>query len=90
MTPTPPAPVVGALRKAYPNLSDEERLLRFMFAGSQVDEMLAQGPMITTYHFEKPVVRLLRELSKRPRKARIVVSKGSDRLELGLSGQFER
>lgn len=58
-----------------------------MFPGSQVDEMLAQGPTTTTYHFEKPVVRLLRELSKRPKKARIVVTKGSDRLELGMTGQ---
>ncbi|MCD6679426.1 MAG: pyruvate carboxylase subunit B [Burkholderiaceae bacterium] len=87
MTPTPPDPVVPALRKAYPNMSDEERLLRFMFPGSQVDEMLAQRPTATTYHFEKPVVRLLRELSQRPRKARIVVTKGSDRLELGATGQ---
>jgi hypothetical protein len=36
-----------------------------MLAGSQVDEMLAAGPMVTEYAFEKPLVRLVRELSQR-------------------------
>jgi oxaloacetate decarboxylase alpha subunit len=53
------------LRKQYPNIGDDERLLRFMFAGGQVDEMLAAGPMTTEYMFEKPLVRLVRELSER-------------------------
>lgn len=82
LTPTPPDPVVPALRKAYPGLDDDERLLRFMFPGSQVDEMFARGPTETEYHFDRPLVRLLRELEKRPRKAWIAVSKGSDRLEM--------
>jgi oxaloacetate decarboxylase alpha subunit len=56
---------VPKLRKQYPNISDDERLLRFMLAGSQVDEMLAAGPMVTEYAFEKPLVRLVRELSQR-------------------------
>jgi hypothetical protein len=36
-----------------------------MFAGSQVDDMLAVGPMKTEYAFEKPLVRLVRELAER-------------------------
>ena len=36
-----------------------------MFAGTQVDEMLAAGPMQTDYVFEKPLVRLVRELASR-------------------------
>src|SRR6516164_2929202 len=63
-----PAPLPAALarlRKQYPNSSDDERALRIMFAGTQVDEMLAAGPMRTEYFFEKPLVRLVRELASR-------------------------
>lgn len=67
LTPPPLEPAVPGLRKKYPNMSDEERLLRYSYAGSQVDEMLAAGPMKTEYHFENPLVRLLEELTKRPR-----------------------
>lgn len=83
LTPAPPDPVVPDLRKKYPGLSDEERLLRFMYAGNQVDEMLAAGPMQTEYHFDKPIVRLMKELAKRPRFPRVSVSKGDTRIELG-------
>jgi oxaloacetate decarboxylase alpha subunit len=43
ITPDPkkPEPQVAALRRNYPSASDEERLLRAMFLGTQVDEMLA-------------------------------------------------
>ena len=59
------SPAVAKLRKQYPNASDDERLLRFMFAGTQVDEMLAAGAMQTEYMFEKPLVKLVRELAER-------------------------
>jgi oxaloacetate decarboxylase (Na+ extruding) subunit alpha len=58
-------PAVAKLRKQYPDIDDDERLLRFMFAGGQVDDMLAAGAMVTEYAFEKPIVRLVRELSER-------------------------
>jgi oxaloacetate decarboxylase alpha subunit len=63
--PAAPKPAVDALRKQYPGISDEERLLRFCLAGDQVGEMRAAGPMRTVYSFEKPLVRLLREVSSR-------------------------
>jgi oxaloacetate decarboxylase (Na+ extruding) subunit alpha len=65
LKPQPLPPAVAKLRRQYPNVDDDERLLRFMFAGGQVDEMLAAGPMKTDYVFEKPIVQLVRELSKR-------------------------
>ncbi len=65
LRPEPLAPAVAALRKQYPAASDDERILRFMFAGAQVDQMLAAGPMKTEYVFEKPLVRLVRELAER-------------------------
>lgn len=40
LTPSTPEPAVTQLRKTYPTTSDDERLLRFMFSGNQVDEML--------------------------------------------------
>jgi oxaloacetate decarboxylase alpha subunit len=82
LTPSPPEPVVAKLRARYPNMSDEERLLRHMYAGRQVDEMLAAGPMDTEYRFDRPVVRLMKELGKRPKLARVWISKGDTQLEL--------
>lgn len=66
-------PAVPKLRQQYPNADDDERLLRFMYAGSQVDEMLAAGAMKTEYVLETPLVRLVRELSKR-RLSRVHIS----------------
>lgn len=77
-----PDPVVPALRKKYPNMCDEERLLRHLYAGSQVDDMLAAGEMPTEYFFDTPLVKLLSELSKRRTPARICIEKGSTRLEI--------
>jgi len=65
LKPRPLEPAVARLRKQYPNMSDDERVLRFMYAGGQVDGMLAAGAMKTDYVFEKPLVRLMRELAER-------------------------
>lgn len=73
---------VPSLRKKYPHLSDEERLLRHLYAGSQVDDMHAAGPIETDYCFDKPILRLLKELAKRRSLGRISISKGKTRLEL--------
>jgi len=44
LEPKPLEPLVPVLRKKYPSASDDELLLRVMFAGNQVDEMkAAQG-----------------------------------------------
>jgi oxaloacetate decarboxylase alpha subunit len=75
-------PGLPALRRKYPNMSDEERLLRDAYAGSQVDDMLAAGPMQTEYHFDAPAVRLLKELSKRPKLARVFVQKADVVIDL--------
>ena len=76
LEPQRPPPAVKALREKYPSASDDERLLRFMFAGSQVDEMLAAGAMKTSYAFDTPLTRLLSELGKRPKLARLEIRKG--------------
>jgi oxaloacetate decarboxylase alpha subunit len=65
LKPEPPPPAVDSLRRKYPGMDDEERLLRFCFAGNQVDEMRAAGPIRTVYSFEPPLERLLKELANR-------------------------
>ena len=65
LRPQPLEPAVDRLRKRYPGMSDDERVLRFMYAGDQVDVMLAAGAMRTEYTFEAPLVRLVRELAAR-------------------------
>lgn len=83
--PHAPEPGVPTLRKKYPDASDDERLLRYMFAGSQVDDMLAAGAMKAEYSFEQPIVRLLKDLSKRPRIGQLCIQKGGMRLEINNS-----
>jgi oxaloacetate decarboxylase (Na+ extruding) subunit alpha len=73
LKPEPLPPGLAALRKRYPGASDDELALRSMYAGTQVDDMLAAGPMQTDYVFEKPLVRLMRELAAR-RISRVHVS----------------
>ncbi len=85
LKPQPLAPAVPGLRRKYPQASDEERLLRHLYAGSQVDDMLAAGSMQTEYSFDKPIVRLLRELAKRRRSNRIYIEKGDLRLAVNDS-----
>jgi oxaloacetate decarboxylase alpha subunit len=74
LKPEPLPPRVDSLRKQYPQASDDERLLRAMFAGGQVDAMRAAGATKTDYEFEQPIVRLVRELAAR-RMSRIHISR---------------
>ena len=77
------APAVAGLRRKYPDIGDDERLLRYMFSGRQVDDMLAAQPMNTEYAGDKPVLRLVRELLARRRPGRIHVRRGD--LEIGMA-----
>ena len=85
LKPQPLAPAVPSLRKTYPRASDEERLLRHLFAGSQVDDMRSAGPMQTDYYFDAPIVRLLKALAARRNTGRITISKGGTRLDIGAA-----
>jgi oxaloacetate decarboxylase alpha subunit len=85
LKPQPPEPGVQSLRRKYPHATDEERLLRYMYAGSQVDDMLAAGPARSEYVFEKPLVRLLRELTQRRAYSHICVERGDTRVEINTA-----
>ncbi|MPZ46318.1 MAG: pyruvate carboxylase subunit B [Betaproteobacteria bacterium] len=82
LEPEPMPPAVPELRRKYPNMSDEERLLRYSFAGTQVDEMLAAGPTRTEYHFQTPIAKLVSELAKRPKFKYVHIQKGDTRVDL--------
>lgn len=82
LEPEPMPPAVPDLRRKYPNMSDEERLLRYSFAGTQVDDMLAAGPTQAEYRFETPIAKLLSELAKRPKLEYVDIQKGDTRVYL--------
>ena len=77
LKPQPLAPAVARLRAQYPSASDDERILRYMFAGRQVDDMLAAGPIRTEYAFEAPLVRLVRQLTADKKVTRVYLSRSS-------------
>ncbi len=83
LKPSTPAPAVDALRRKYPGLSDEERLLRFMLPGSAVDAMRAAGPMRTDYRIGSSIVDLVRALAKRPRAGRVSIRRGDLEIDIG-------
>lgn len=81
LEPQPLEPAVPNLRRRYPNMSDEERLMRFMFKGSQVDDMLAAGAMVTDYTvLDTPLSKLLNEVRKLPSLRRVHINGPSTRV----------
>lgn len=80
--PTPPEPALPALRRKYPNASDDERLLRFMFSGSYVDDMLAAGPMPTELSLRSPLEQLIAQISERPKIRHVRIETAGTRLEV--------
>lgn len=55
-------PALPGLRKTYPNMSDEERLLRYMFPANDVDSTMAAKPLKLSVPAAGPVVRLVEAL----------------------------
>jgi oxaloacetate decarboxylase alpha subunit len=80
----PPPPSLAELRRRFPpGLSDEEFLLRATMPGDQIDTMKAAGPARTRYNPDiQPVMKLLRELTRRSDTSRVVIDKPGFRLEL--------
>jgi len=68
---------VAALRRRFgQRISDEELLLRFGMPGAEVDAMIAAGPAVTHYNPDLvPVLKLLRELGRRPAARELTVEK---------------
>jgi oxaloacetate decarboxylase (Na+ extruding) subunit alpha len=66
LTPQPLPPGRPELARAYPGADDDERLLRYMFAGNEVDHMKAAGPLKVSAPGASPAARLVEALSQRP------------------------
>lgn len=67
--PLQPQPLPAALpdlRRAYPAADDDERLLRYMFAGNEVDHMKSAGRLRVSAPANSPAARLVEALSQRP------------------------
>jgi oxaloacetate decarboxylase alpha subunit len=74
---------VAELRRRLGGVGDEELLLRFGMPAAEVDGMLAAGSPVTHYNPDaQPLLRLLRELGRRPSVDRLTVDKPGFRLEL--------
>jgi oxaloacetate decarboxylase (Na+ extruding) subunit alpha len=76
---TPPQPSIQELRKKFgrPEISDDEFLLRVLFAQEHVDATIAAGPTKTSYPTgDKPVMVLVDELMNRKSSSYIHVRKG--------------
>lgn len=67
-------PVLPGLRKRYPNLSDEQRMLRYFFDRSLVDTMDAAMKKRGFGVAEQPWMTLVREACKQKGAARLVVT----------------
>ncbi len=80
----PPPPTLAELRRRFGTaLSDEEFLLRAVMPAQQVDAMLAAQPATRRYQPDtRPILELIRELSRRENTSELVVSKPGFRLEL--------
>lgn len=80
----PPPPSLAELRRRFsPTLSDEEFLLRATMPSEQVDAMKAAGPARTSYNpGVRPIIKLLREATKRANTSRIIIDKPGFLLEL--------
>jgi oxaloacetate decarboxylase alpha subunit len=77
-------PELAELRRRFaPGLDDDTFLLRATMPSGQVDAMLAAGPALRRYNpATRPLLKLLRELAKRPPLADLVVAKPNFRLAL--------
>ncbi len=72
-------PARPELRRAYPAADDDERLLRYMFAGNEVDLMRSAGPLRVSAPGASPAARLVEQLSQRPAVMHLEVEKRGTR-----------
>jgi oxaloacetate decarboxylase alpha subunit len=78
----PLEPAMPGLRKAYPNASDDERLLRYMFPADDVDKTLAAKPLKLSAPANGAAARLVEELARRPGLALFEIERGNSRLSI--------
>ncbi len=79
--PSPPEPVLPGLRKRYPTLDDEQRMLRHFFDAGIVEGMVEVGESSATLG-SSPLIELVRQAVNRRSAARVHVRKGDFMIEL--------
>lgn len=84
LEPKPLEPLVPVLRKKYPSASDDELLLRVMFAGNQVDEMkAAQGKKRSLGNMS--LLEMIKTVVSEERHRSVYIKRGD--IELNISVQ---
>jgi oxaloacetate decarboxylase alpha subunit len=72
------------LRRKYggPGIGDEEVLLRFFSSKEEVDKMRAAGPARSYTTHGNPLLNLVKELARRPRRSSVYIRRGNLTLRL--------
>ena len=82
----PIAPAVKALRKRYPDATDDERLLRFQLPGTLVDDMLAAQPADLAFSAGSTIVDLVTKLTQQRKPGRVYIRKGDFEIRMKVGG----
>jgi oxaloacetate decarboxylase alpha subunit len=83
LTPPQLEPIVPTLRQRYPSADDDEILLRHFFDVGLVDNALKSNPDLDAFmSVDTPLVRLIKEASRRPRVKYLSLSKEGLTLEI--------
>lgn len=86
MEPPELQPVIPGLRKRYPNMDDDEMLLRYMYGDARIDG-LNPTRVDDELSAEQPLVELVKGLAKHKRKGRVHVSGADFALSMGSQSQ---
>lgn len=77
---------VPELRKRFPNMSDEERILRYLIKGNHVDTMKKAGPIQTDYNIkEDSIVSIMKKLTEKNDVSYISLANGKRKIQLGVN-----
>lgn len=75
-------PVLPFLRQRYPDLDDEERMLRHFFDSGLIDQLRPISETQSDSMIGNPLIELVRQACQRKRTARVFMQKEGFRLEL--------
>lgn len=82
--PEPAENLVPKLRKQFPNITDEEMLLRYIVKGNHVDEMVKAGPIKKDpYEVSYKLTDIVKEITANKKLKYFNINSGSLKLEVG-------
>lgn len=84
MTPEPVINLLPKLRKQFPNMPDEEMLLRYIVKGNHVDELIKAGPISTEPYGESNVLtNIVNGITQNKNLKHVQINSDSMKLKLG-------